>query len=122
MLKRPRPSLLMLSLSFFSVLIMLLSACGAPTTPSTPSSGQAVKGGTWIDDLFEEPDSLIPNASSETFSDMVDTTIWAPLFYGDATGAINPGIATQVPTLQNGGISADLKTWKFTLRPGLKWS
>jgi peptide/nickel transport system substrate-binding protein len=80
------------------------------------------KGGTWIDDLYEEPDSLISNASSETYSDMVDNTIWAPLFYGDANGGITPGLVAQLPTLQNGGISADLKTWKFTLRSGLKWS
>jgi len=112
----------MLSLSLFSVLIMLLSACGAPSTPSTQSAGTPVKGGTWIDDLYEEPDSLIPNGSSETFAVMVENTIWAPLFVGDATGAITPGLVTQVPTLQNGGISQDLKTWKFTLRSGLKWS
>jgi len=112
----------MLSLSLFSVLIMLLSACGAPSTPSTTNTSTPVKGGTWIDDLYEEPNSLIPNASSETFADMVNTTIWAPLFLGDSNGLIVPGLATQIPTLQNGGISADLKTWKITLRPNLKWS
>src|SRR5579883_2612675 len=122
MLKRPRPSLLMLSLSFVSVLVMLLSACGAPSTSNQSNSGTPVKGGTWVDDLYEEPDSLIPNASTETFSDIVNTTIWAPLFLGDASGAITPGIAAQIPTLQNGGISQDLKTWKITLRSGLKWS
>ncbi|HVU68563.1 MAG TPA: peptide ABC transporter substrate-binding protein [Ktedonobacteraceae bacterium] len=123
MLKRPRPRLLMLSLSFVSVLVLLLSACGAPSGPSnTSSAGTPVKGGTWVDDLYEEPDSLIPNASTETFSDIVNTTIWAPLFLGDSSGAITPGIATQIPTLQNGGISQDLKTWKITLRSGLKWS
>src|SRR5690242_6418602 len=106
MLKRPRPRLLMLSLSFVSVLVLLLSACGAPSGPSnTSSAGTPVKGGTWVDDLYEEPDSLIPNASTETFSDIVNTTIWAPLFLGDSSGAITPGIATQIPTLQNGGIS-----------------
>jgi len=122
MLKRPRPRLLMLSVSLFSVLIMLLSACGAPSTPSTTNTSTPVKGGTWVDDLYEEPNSLIPNASTETFSDIVNTTIWAPLFLGDSNGAFVPGIATQIPTLQNGGISADLKTWKITLRSGLKWS
>src|SRR5258707_2943652 len=122
MLKRPRPRLLMLSLSFCAVLMLILSACGAPTTTSTSVTTTPVKGGTWVDDLFEEPDSLIPNASSETFSDMVDNPIWAPLFSGDATGAITPGLVATIPTLTNGGISADLKTWKFTLRSGLKWS
>lgn len=126
MLKRPKSHMLMLSFSLLSVLILLLSACGAPTTSngssSSSSSGTAVKGGTWIDDLYEEPNSLIPNASSETFSDMVDQAIYAPLFYGDSKGIVHPGLVTEIPTLQNGGVSADLKTWTFHLRPGLKWS
>lgn len=121
MFKRPKPRMLMLSLSILSVLILLLSACGAPQ-PTPTGNGTPHKGGVWQDDLFEEPDSLIPNASSETFSDMVDNTIWAPLFSGDASGHITPGLATQVPSVANGGASADLKTWKITLRPGLKWS
>jgi peptide/nickel transport system substrate-binding protein len=72
--------------------------------------------------LYEEPDSLIPNASSETFSDLVDQTIYAPLFYGDSSGALHPGLVTEMPTVANGGISSDLKTFTFHLRPGLKWS
>ncbi len=123
MLKRPKPRSLMMAFSFLALLILVLSACGAPAqgTPP-PSGGTPVKGGTWTDDLFEEPDSLITNASSETFSDMVDQSIYAPLFVGDSTGNITPGVATVVPTAANGGISADLKTWTFHMRPGLKWS
>jgi peptide/nickel transport system substrate-binding protein len=123
MLKRPKSHLLMLSLSLISVLVMLLSACGAPTQNNQQgNNGAPQKGGVWTDDLYEEPSSLITNGSSETFSNLVDTTIWAPLFYGDASGGITPGLVATLPTAQNGGISADLKTWKFTLRSGLKWS
>lgn len=122
MLKKPRTRLLMMSISLLSVLVMLLSACGAPGPNTQQGSGTPVKGGVWQDDLYEEPDSLIPNGSVETFANIVDQTIWAPLFYGDASGKITPGLATAVPTLANGGVSADLKTWKFTLRSGLKWS
>jgi len=113
-----------MAFSFFAGLLLVLAACGAPSpgTGQTGSVGTPVKGGTWTDDLFEEPDSLLPNASSETFSNMVDQTLYAPLFYGDASGHINPGIVTQLPTQANGGISADLKTWTFHLRPNLKWS
>src|SRR3989442_15392073 len=122
MLKRPKPRSPMMAFSFLALLILVLSACGAPT-PGTPppSGGTPVKGGTWTDDLFEEPDSLIPYASSETFSDMVDQALYAPLFVGDASGHINPGIATEIPTIANGGVSADSKTWTFHLRPNLKW-
>jgi ABC-type transport system substrate-binding protein/serine/threonine protein kinase len=92
----------------------MLGAQSAATTP--------VHGGTWTDDLFIEPDSLIPNASSLTFSSMVDQALYLPLFYGDAQGEIHAGAASEIPTLQNGGISADAKTWTFHLRPGLVWS
>src|SRR5438046_1934654 len=118
--KRFRPLAMILSL--MSVLILLLSACGAPQSGTNQQGGSTstpVKGGTWIDDLYEEPDSLIPNASSETFSNMVDQSIYAPLFYGDADGTVHPGLATEIPTVANGGISSDLKTWTYRLRPGL---
>src|SRR5262252_5657954 len=125
MLKKPRPRFLMMSFSIAAMLILILSACGgasSSSSSSTTSAGTPVHGGTWTDDLFEEPSSLITNGSSETFSDMVDTTIYAPLFLGNAKGQITPGIVTELPTTANGGISADLKTWTFHLKPGLKWS
>ncbi|MGZ3617779.1 MAG: peptide ABC transporter substrate-binding protein [Ktedonobacteraceae bacterium] len=125
MLKKPRPRFLMMSFSLVAMLLLILSACGgasSSSTSSTPSAGTPVKGGTWTDDLYEEPSSLIPNGSSETFSDLVDTTIYAPLFLGNAKGTITPGIVSELPTSANGGISADLKTWTFHLKPGLKWS
>ncbi len=53
---------------------------------------------------------------------MVDQALYLPLFYGDDQGFIYPGAATEVPSLQNGGISADATTWTFHLRPHLVWS
>ncbi len=112
---------LAMTVSFLGILALLLSACGPTGTPTT-SSNKPVRGGTWIDDLYEEPGSLLPNGSSETFAYLVDQAIWAPLFAGTPTGAIVPALAQELPTVQNGGISSDLKTWTFKLRPGLKWS
>src|ERR1700676_2503824 len=106
MLKKPRSRFLMMSFSALTVLLMLLSACGGTTsTTGTPTTGGGtpVKGGTWIDDLYEEPNSLISNASSQTFAVMVDQALYAPLFYGDVNGIIHPGIATVIPTVANGG-------------------
>src|SRR5437588_6208784 len=68
------------------------------------------------------PDSLLPNASNETFAAMVMYGLYAPLIYGDPQGKLHAGIATEVPTLANSGMSADLKTWTFKLRPNLVWS
>src|SRR5215470_14987429 len=107
MLKKPRPRFLTMSFSIVAVLMLILSACGSggSSSSSNSSGGKPVKGGTWIEDLFEEPDSLIPNASSETFAYMVQYGLYAPLIYGTPQGQLMPGIATQVPTVANGGVS-----------------
>jgi peptide/nickel transport system substrate-binding protein len=81
-----------------------------------------VRGGTWIDDLIADPDSFIPNGSLLSYSEMIDQALYLPLFYGDAQGVIHPGAASEIPTVQNGDISADFKTWTFHLRPHLMWS
>ena len=125
MLKQSGLRSLIRACSFFVGLLLVLGACGPPSAGNTSSSSHGstpVKGGTWIDDLFEEPNSLIPNASSETFAGLVDQALYAPLFVGDTSGHITAGIATALPTIANAGISADAKTWRFHLRPNLKWS
>src|SRR6266566_6394961 len=124
MLKRPRAQALMIIFSFLPVLALLLSACAPSTGPSRHENGpvRPVRGGTWIDDLYEEPSSLITDASPEASAAIVDQAIYAPLFYGDVNGVLHPGITTDIPTVANGGVSADLKTWTFHLRPGLTWN
>src|SRR5260221_3962099 len=125
MRKKTRPGFLTVAFSLFGLLLLILSACGGTSGPSSSGSGASgapVKGGTWIDDLYEEPDSLLPNLSSETFATMVMDGLYAPLVYGTPQGQLMPGIATAVPTIANGLVSADLKTVTFHLRPGLAWS
>ncbi|MCA1599144.1 MAG: ABC transporter substrate-binding protein, partial [Chloroflexi bacterium] len=80
------------------------------------------RGGTVIDGLYEEPDKLIPNTSTETFGRMVQKTIFSPLFYTDDKGVLHAGLASEIPTVGNGGISNGGKTYTFHLRPGLVWS
>ena len=82
---------------------LLLSGCG-PTATTTTSTGPH-KGGTAIDGLFEEPDSLLPQGSVETFSDLVDAAVWAPLLYGDNTGVIQAGLVTEVPSTTRSAVA-----------------
>ncbi|HEX8036740.1 MAG TPA: peptide ABC transporter substrate-binding protein [Ktedonobacterales bacterium] len=99
---------------------MLLAACG-PTPPGTSS---IKKGGTITEVISQEPDSLLPFAAGLTFSVLVDNSIWAPLWYSDnqIPATLHPGLAKVVPSLSNGGISADAKTYTIHMNPGLKWS
>ncbi len=122
MLKRSNQTLAMMC-SFMTLLALLLAACGPSGSPSTSStSATPVRGGTWIDDIYEDCTSFIPNGSSETYCILLDNAIWTPLFSGTASGGIAPALASEVPTLANGDITSDLKTWTFKLKPGLKWS
>jgi peptide/nickel transport system substrate-binding protein len=101
--------------------LSLLAHFGVPGARSSATT--PVRGGTWTDDFPGDPASLIPNGSGNGVGGFVfDQALYLPLFYGDAQGFIHPGAATEVPTLQNGGISADAKTWIFHLRPRLVWS
>jgi peptide/nickel transport system substrate-binding protein len=119
----PRPRFLITRFSLLLLLILLLPACSVLQGNTMQHPGDTpFKGGTWVDDLFREPDSLIPNASATTFSEMVDQTIYTPLFVGDSKGQVHPALVSETPTVQNGGVSADLKTWTFHLRKGLRWS
>ena len=117
------PRFLMLSFSLLAVLTLVLAACGASgasTAPSLSNGGRTpVKGGTWIDDLLGGPDSLLPNFSSETSAALVDDALWAPLIYGTPQGQLLPGLATAVPTVQNGGVSPDPARTPWSCRPTL---
>jgi peptide/nickel transport system substrate-binding protein len=114
-----------LMISFSLLVVLILNACDASVGPAKPTAGRGgtpVKGGTWIGDFYQDPISLIPNASYDIFAAMVMYGLYAPLVYGTPQGQLMPGIATAVPTVQNGLVSTDLKTVTFNLRPGLQWS
>lgn len=79
--------LLILVVGLAVLVSFALTACGptpVPTGTNTPK-----RGGTVVDGLFEEPDSLLSNGTNETFAVLVDATIWAPLVYGDPTGTLH---------------------------------
>jgi len=102
------------------LMTMLFAACG----PSTGGGGQStniVKGGTVINGLYEEPDTLVPYLTNETYAVIVDQALWAPLWYGDNQAVLHSGIA-DLPTASNGLISQDLKSITVHLHSGLKWS
>src|SRR5260370_23977522 len=98
---KTKPRFLTMSFSLVALLVLILSACGGASGPSSSGSGASgapPQGGTWIDDLYEEPDSLIPNFSSETFSYMVPYWLYAPPVYGTPQSPLMPCNASQVPT------------------------
>ena len=55
----------------------------------------------------------------------VDQGVWwqvfSPLWFIDPDGKFVPDLAREVPTVENGGLSADGLTWKIKLRSDVKW-
>ena len=55
----------------------------------------------------------------------VDQGVWwqlfSPLWFIDPDGNFVPDLAREVPTIENGGLSADGLTWKIKLRSNVKW-
>ena len=102
--------------------LSLLTRFGVLGTHSGATMLIPVRGGTWTADLPHDLVSLIPDTSSFPWPIMAQQALYLPLFYGDAHGGVHPGAATTIPTVQNGGISADATTWTFHLRQHLVWS
>jgi peptide/nickel transport system substrate-binding protein len=101
----------------------LLTHFGTLGRYSKPAALTPVHGGTWTYGLpYRDATSFIPNGSSYAAAAEVDQALYLPLFYGDAQGVVQAGAATEVPTVQNGGVSTDATTWTFHLRPHLIWS
>jgi len=70
----------------------------------------------------EEPDSLNLMFGHTLATGEIDCLLFSFILRTDANGNLIPDLATQVPTLRNGGISRDGKTITVHLRRGVKWS
>ena len=71
---------------------------------------------------WQAPSILNPFLSGGTKDVEASSIIIEPLARYNETGELVPWLASEVPTVENGGVSADLTsiTWKIT--PGLVWS
>ena len=72
--------------------------------------------------IQSEPKNLDTLLASNTTDNMVTRLIFDPLIDADAAGEPVPILATEVPTLENGGISKDGLTVTYHLHPGVKFS
>ncbi len=110
-----------------------LAACGA--TPdegggdgsASPASGTPVKGGTLTVTYQGEPTELDPAIAWEVTSWGIERLTYQTfLTYaskpGEAGAELVPDLATEVPSAENGGISADGRTYTFHLKQGVKFA
>ena len=105
------------------------TATGAPPAAAPAATAAPAASATEMDanqelrvNLGQEPPTLDPDLASWDQSISVLHQLFAGLLTFDEKLNLIPGIAKEVPTVQNGGISADGKTYTFKLRDNLKYS
>lgn len=91
------------------------------TEPETPGKGRGE--GDMLRILYwQAATNLNPHYSQGNNNSAPAAMIFEPLLYVDQTGELRPVLVEEVPTLENGNLSADGLTVTYTLKEGLLWS
>ncbi|TQX84403.1 MULTISPECIES: peptide ABC transporter substrate-binding protein [unclassified Rhizobium] len=113
-----RQALTMMALAGASGLIMpgLLGRDQAlAATPPAKPTGQMIVG------FSQEPTVFNPHMLHIEVDEGIHFSLFDPLFAIDPQGKFTPALAVEVPSVENGGISADGLSWKVKLRDDVKW-
>jgi peptide/nickel transport system substrate-binding protein len=113
-----RQALTMMALAGASGLIMpgLLGRDRAfAATPPAKPTGQMIVG------FSQEPTVFNPHLLHIEVDEGIHFSVFDPLFAIDTEGKFKPALAVEVPSVENGGISADGLSWKVKLRDDVKW-
>lgn len=118
-------------MQFFIILALLavLAGCAAPATTGTGGTSESAGGAAASDApsqailiIPEEPASLNQYHGDAAIVRQVADAVSAPLAVPNQDGEYIPVLAQEIPTLENGGVSEDLRTITWKLREGLLWS
>ncbi|MDI9597985.1 MAG: ABC transporter substrate-binding protein [Acidobacteriota bacterium] len=115
-----------------AALALALAACGggAAETSGGGTGGateeQPKQGGKLVVSYLTEPSSLDPAIAYNVIDWAVEWEIFAGLLrYADKPGEegtqLEPALATEVPSVENGGLSEDGLTYTFHLKEGIKF-
>ncbi|WLP57068.1 peptide ABC transporter substrate-binding protein [Agrobacterium fabrum] len=93
---------------------------GLPGLSRAMAQGKSAKGQLTVG-FSQEPTVFNPHMPHIEVDEGIHFSIFDPLFYVDDKGAFVAALAAEVPTVENGGISADGLAWKVKLRDDVKW-
>ena len=93
---------------------------GLPGFSRAMAQDNAAKGQLTVG-FSQEPTVFNPHMPHIEVDEGIHFSIFDPLFYVDEKGAFVAALAAEVPTVENGGISADGLNWKVKLRDDVKW-
>jgi peptide/nickel transport system substrate-binding protein len=100
--------------------ILLISGCSTKSLPN-PKKNEMKQGGQIVFGSLQEPNTLNPLLSDLLATAEVSSLIFSGLVANNDKGEWIPDLASEVPTLQNGGVSQDGLTVKYKLRSGVTW-
>jgi peptide/nickel transport system substrate-binding protein len=80
------------------------------------------RGGTIRVGLWQEPSTLNPYYATMYATNLVAAAVLEGLVAVDPAGQYYPVLATEVPSVANGQVSADGRAVTYRLRSGLRWS
>ena len=96
------------------------------------SSAVALAGTVWAAErgrdgelrllYWQAPSTMMPYLSGGTKELEASSLVIEPLARYNQDGEMLPWLAEEIPTVANGGISEDLTSITWKLRPGIKWS
>lgn len=122
---------LLVAISLLVVLSMLLAACtatpaatGDTTGPETETAAPKSKDPTtFVYATIGDIDTLDPALAYDTASGEIIQNVYEGLIFykGEATSEFTAQLATEVPTVENGGVSEDGLTWTWHIREGVKF-
>ena len=116
MTRRP---LAVCAVAVVAVLLVPVAAMGQSSTAPSDSDEPVV----FTEGVTGDLNSANPFKQIDSSESFVSNLMYDSLFrLGQKDYATEPELATEVPTQENGGISADGLTWTFHLRKGLTWS
>lgn len=100
----------------------LLMTAAAVALLATPALAQRGADGQLNILYWQAPSIQNPYLSGGTKDIESSSLVLEPLAYYNETGAMVPALAAEIPTVENGGVSADLTSITWKLKPGVVWS
>src|SRR5579859_6280262 len=98
------------------------AAAAKPTTAPAAAAGTRGAGGTLKILYWQAPTILNTHLAQGTKDQDASRLVLEPLAALGPDGVPVPLLAAEIPTVANGGISADQKSITWKLKPGIKWS
>ncbi|WP_299840836.1 peptide ABC transporter substrate-binding protein [uncultured Jannaschia sp.] len=105
-----------------ALLCAVASFAVAPLAHAQDEGGERGRDGQLNIIYWQAPSILNPYLSSGTKDVESSSLVVEPLVRFDENGEMVPWLAAEIPTVENGGISEDLTSITWKLKPGILWS